>query len=186
MAYGFGIDHSDQTLHHVPEFKKELDGCVAHAKSVVYIGWRPGDSEYKFFHWLMSLNTNGPPTTLLVDAWKPNVDAFVPPYIGCFKTCGRAEFLLDIVPEWMRDCVVWQDGPEHLSIGEGMRAIKCMKRGGFKSIIISTPDGYLEQGPLDGNPYEKHECGWNRKQYAWTGFKVESYSAGLIGYWKRD
>jgi len=187
MAYGFGVDYSDQTLDHMPDFKKMVDGCVTEARSVVYIGWRPHDSGYNFFEWLIKFGycKDGPMLTLVVEAWQPNVDAFREPYETCFKVCARAEDLLELVPPWMRDCIVWLDGPEHLYNENAERLIKSWQLLGFKSIVLSTPDGYLEQGPLDGNEYERHLGIWTKKTYKELNFAVESYSAGLIGCWRK-
>jgi hypothetical protein len=187
MAYNFGGPrHLDQTLDHVPEFKKRLDGAVANAKSVVYIGWRPNDSEYKFFEWLSNVNIECPPLTLVVEAWGPNVEAFNPPYDNCFKVHGRAEMLFDLVPPWMRDCVIWQDGPEHMFNGESERLVKSWQLLGFKSIVLSTPDGWLDQGAINGNELERHLGAWTKAIYKSLNFKVESYSAGLIGFWCKE
>jgi hypothetical protein len=184
MAYQFGGPaHSDQTLDHVPEFKARVDGAVRGAKAVVYIGWRPNDSGYGFFDWLVS--DGDPPLTLVVEAWKPNCDAFELPYTVCFKVNDRAEFLFDVVPRWMRDCVVWQDGPEHLPDEASARLIKSWQLMGFKSIVVSTPDGYLEQGSLDGNELERHVGAWTKETYKRLNFQVESYSAGLLGIWQK-
>ncbi len=186
MAYNFaGPAHSDQTLDHVPEFKRMVDQSVSGAKSVVYIGWRPKDSGYDFFNWLANVDRD-PPLTLLVEAYELNVKAFKEPYSNCFKVCERAESLLDIVPPWMRDCIVWLDGPEHLYNENSERLIRSWQMLGFKSIVLSTPDGWLDQGPLDGNEYERHLGTWTKKTYQSLNFAVEYYSAGLIGCWRKD
>jgi len=161
-----------------------VDTAVRDAKSVVYIGWRPHDSGYAFFEWLDRAN-EFPPLTLLVEAWKPNVEAFVPPYPNCFKVCGLAESLFDLVPCWARDCVVWQDGPEHLDNANGERLIRTWQLIGFKSIVLSTPDGWLEQLALEGNEYERHRGAWTKETYAKLNFDVCNYSAGLIGVWRK-
>ena len=113
------------------------------------------------------------------------MDAFIPPYQNCFKTVGRAEMLFDLVPPWMRDCVVWQDGPEHLATVAGVRLVRSWQLMGFKSIVLSTPDGWLEQGPLDGNEFERHVGAWTKETYEQLNFDVRSYSAGLIGVWRK-
>lgn len=185
MAYNFsGPQHSDQTLDHVPEFKRALDGCVEGAKAVVYIGWRPHDSGYKFFDWLGVKSFC--PLTLLVEAYEPNVKAFKEPYRNCFKICARAVSLFDLVPPWMRDCIVWQDGPEHMDNDAAEGLIKSWQMHGFKSIVLSTPDGWLDQGPIDGNEYERHLGIWTKETYRSLNFAVENYSAGLIGYWNKN
>lgn len=185
MAYNFGGEpYADQTLDHAPEFKGELDSTVLQSRSVVYIGWRPQDSGYQFFRWLKSWHR--PPLTLLVEAHKPNVEAFEPPYENCFKSQGLAEHLLEVVPPWMRDCVVWQDGPEHLRNDVSEQVIRAWKMLGFRTIVLSTPDGWLEQGPLNGNEYERHLGSWTKRDYEALKFRVEKYSAGLIGFWRRE
>lgn len=182
MAYCFGIDHSDQTLFHEPEFKKKLDAAVAQARSVVYVGWRPDDSGYKFFDWLKS---QGERLTILVEAWAQNVAAFKPPYRTCFKVRGDILIFDQLVPDWARDCLVWQDGPEHLANSAAVPLIKRMQRS-FNSIVLATPDGPLPQGPVNGNPYERHVGAWTKELYRELGFEVVSYSAGLIGLWQRQ
>lgn len=183
MAYCFGIDHSDQTLYHAPELKKKIDGAVAGAKSVMLVGWRPHDSRYTFFDWLKT--AAGEKLVLVVDAWEPNIRAFRPPWPTVFKYWDDVRRFRKFMPDWARDCVVWQDGPEHLPKDEAELLLKAMKMA-FNSIVISTPDGMLEQGPLDGNPYEEHMSAWSREDYVRLGFDVASYSAGLIGIWVRN
>jgi hypothetical protein len=170
----------------LPEFKEEVDMTVLCAKSVVYIGWRPQDSGYEFFEWIKwARRDESLPLTLLVEAHRPNVDSFSTPYQTCFKTQGRAEELLELVPPWMRDCVVWQDGPEHLRNDVAERTIRSWQLLGFRTIVLSTPDGWLDQGPLNGNEYERHLGAWTKREYEALKFKVEKYSAGLIGFWRK-
>lgn len=78
------------------------------------------------------------------------------------------------------DAVIAIDVVEHLKKNESKKLLKEMDRIAKKRIILLTPNGYLDQEALDGNPYQVHHSGWEPKDFSELGFEVY----GLRG-WKR-
>lgn len=46
-----------------------------------------------------------------------------------------------------------------------------MEKIARKKVIIVTPNGFLPQEPLDGNPYQKHISGWEISEFIKKGYK---------------
>ncbi len=47
-----------------------------------------------------------------------------------------------------------------------------MERIARKKVILMTPRGYIDQGAYDGNPYQVHHSGWEKKELTDLGYKV--------------
>jgi hypothetical protein len=159
-----------------PEFKEALDSIVREARCVLTIGWHDG-SGYDLYRWLVE---NGK-RVILIEAFWGNVEKF-----GCDgveKIHGDCRDFQSLVGKESRDCVIWQDGPEHMDADQAVRLLKDFQRE-FKSIIISTPNGEYPQGVMDGNNWEVHRSTWFEANYRALGFQVLAYEAGLIGYWR--
>ena len=71
------------------------------------------------------------------------------------------------------DCAVALDLIEHLSKKDGYKLIKKMLSISWKKVIIFTPNGFLPQGEIAGNPFQKHLSGWSVKEFKRHGFKVK-------------
>ena len=88
------------------------------------------------------------------------------------------------------DLVIWQDGPEHMTMSDAQETIDRLKLLANK-IIISTPKGEYVQGEMYGNKYEMHLSIWELEDYNKIGFTAKPYrtrggTMGIIGYWEKS
>lgn len=70
------------------------------------------------------------------------------------------------------DAVIALDAIEHLTKDQGYKLINKMEEWAKKKVIIFTPNGFLEQGPRDGNPYRIHKSGWHNEDFLRLGYSV--------------
>ncbi len=70
------------------------------------------------------------------------------------------------------DCVLAFDLIEHLSKKDGLKLILMMEKIARKKVIIFTPNGFLKQGALYGNPWQVHKSGWSSKEMQKRGYAV--------------
>ncbi|MEA2020141.1 MAG: class I SAM-dependent methyltransferase [Patescibacteria group bacterium] len=70
------------------------------------------------------------------------------------------------------DAVIMLEVIEHLPKDAGFELLKRSEKWAKKKIIISTPNGFLEQGESDENPLQRHRSGWGVE---------ELHSFGLAG-----
>ena len=55
---------------------------------------------------------------------------------------------------------------------EGFKLLKEMERVTKDRVIICTPNGYTESGPLDGNIDNHHHTGWSPEMFQERGYKT--------------
>ena len=189
MAYQFlgekidGETMASEKIDNQP-FKLRLDLVVVEARRVIVVGWKP-ETGYPFFRWLAKEGKD----IILVEAFQHNVESF-DEYLGgrhrvAHKMHMDVRDLLSAVPIEARDCLVWQDGPEHIEMNQAVQLLRQFQES-FNSIIIATPNGPYNQGILDGNVWEIHRSTWYAETYKELGFEVADYEAGLIGYWRQN
>jgi hypothetical protein len=70
------------------------------------------------------------------------------------------------------DVVVMRDVIEHFARKEGSEALKSLESIAAKMIYIETPNGFIEQPELDGNPFQKHLSGWCQHDFEERGYQV--------------
>jgi len=80
-------------------------------------------------------------------------------------------------PENSFDAVIMIEVLEHLSEERGLEIIRRSIKWSKKKLIISSPNGFVNQKEVDGNPYQKHLSGWELSKMRELGFK----SKGLAG-----
>ena len=68
---------------------------------------------------------------------------------------------------------------EHLTAEDGLNLILQMEAIARKRVILTTPNGFLEQDEEWGNPLQKHLSGWTVAQFEAMGYKV----IGVEGLW---
>ena len=78
------------------------------------------------------------------------------------------------------DAVIFLEVLEHLTKEEGYQLIKKAEKWARKQIILTTPNGYLNQDVYDGNHLQEHKSGWDVAELNNLGFKVY----GING-WKK-
>jgi len=75
------------------------------------------------------------------------------------------------------DAVILIEVLEHLSPAIGRKIIKSANKWAKKKLVITSPNGFVEQKAVDNNPWQKHLSGWDYKKMRSLGFK----SRGLAG-----
>src|SRR3972149_10253487 len=111
------------------------------------------------------------------------VDVYAP-YVARHKTAGDyakiicGDIAAQTFPYRYFDVVVCMDVLEHLSESDGRQLLQQMKFWG-RSVIITTPNGFADNEPDDGNLNQKHKSGWSVQDFVSTGYTVR----GLSG-WK--
>ena len=75
------------------------------------------------------------------------------------------------------DAVILIEVLEHLTENEGMRILEKAGNWAKKKIIVSSPNGFINQKEVDNNPLQKHLSGWDHKKMKKLGFKIR----GLAG-----
>jgi len=78
------------------------------------------------------------------------------------------------------DAAVALDLLEHLTKDEGAELLCKMESWAKKKVVVFTTNGYLLQGPCDGNYLQEHKSGWRVDELGELGYKV----CGING-WKR-
>ena len=71
---------------------------------------------------------------------------------------------------------------EHLEKEEGEKLLRKMEGIARKQVIITTPVGEYEQGPLEGNPHQQHKYCWEPAELKEKGYKVRGVGIrGVMG-----
>ena len=76
------------------------------------------------------------------------------------------------------DVVVLIELIEHLEPSEGEDLLRRAGSWARKKVIITTPNGFLPQGEIHGNPWQVHRSGWTIDNFQLHGMRVY----GLAGY----
>ena len=84
--------------------------------------------------------------------------------------CGRAPGLP--FRDGAFDAVVALDLIEHLERAEGERLLHEMERVARRRAILFTPNGFLPQEALGGNPWQVHRSGWSVADFTARGYSV--------------
>ncbi len=79
-------------------------------------------------------------------------------------------------PENSFDAVILIEVLEHLSEEKGYEILKKAEKWAKKKIIISTPNGFLPQKALEGNPFQRHLSGWSIETMEKRGFRCRGLS----------
>lgn len=115
------------------------------------------------------------PYAVGVDIYKPSADKA--------KEAGVYDdvYIMDAMdigirfPEKSFDCVMAMDFIEHLGKDDGLKLLSVMERIAKKKIILYTPNGFLEQGPEYGNPWQRHLSGWSSSEMRGLGYRVSGW-----------
>lgn len=75
------------------------------------------------------------------------------------------------------DAVIMIDVIEHMSKEDALATLKLAEKWAKKKVIISSPNGFVPQKELDGNPYQVHLSGWPVNAMKEMGYR----SKGLAG-----
>lgn len=77
-----------------------------------------------------------------------------------------------IFPEKSIDTVYCSEVIEHVTKEDGLKLIKNMEKWAKNKVIITTPNGFIEQDEYHKNPYQKHLSGWTNEEFVNMGYKV--------------
>jgi 2-polyprenyl-3-methyl-5-hydroxy-6-metoxy-1,4-benzoquinol methylase len=77
------------------------------------------------------------------------------------------------------DVVVLSQVVEHFTKADGLKALDRAEQLASKLVYVSTPNGFLEQPELDGNPHQKHLSGWTVNDFDKLGYEV--FGTGIKG-----
>lgn len=89
--------------------------------------------------------------------------------------CKRIEEL-DFAPG-SYDAVVMIEVIEHLHEDEARKILTLAEKWARKKVIVTSPNGYVAQKAVDGNPLQVHLSGWELAKMRRMGFR----SHGLLG-----
>jgi len=120
---------------------------------------------------------------------KVGVELFEPYLQESIKKSIHSEYIqadirtLDITDKSF-DIVYMSEVLEHLSKQEGAELLAKMSRWAKHKVIITTPNGFIEQGEVDSNKLQEHRSGWTVKDLGQNGFKVYGMAGmkSLRGY----
>lgn len=87
-------------------------------------------------------------------------------------TVGDIRNLSKIYKPKSFDACIAIDVIEHFERKQAIKLIKDMENIAREKVIILTPNGFYEQHDYDGNPYQEHKSGWNKKQLEKLGYRV--------------
>jgi len=106
-----------------------------------------------------------------VDIWQPYVDMHR--RIGTYRHCRQMD-ILDFNPQGEWDAVVICDVLEHLDKTDvdKTKLFEKLERMATKKIILFTPNGYVDNDEVDGDPYQKHLSAWEPEDFTGRGYKV--------------
>jgi SAM-dependent methyltransferase len=116
------------------------------------------------------------------------VEPFAPYLEKAQKRQTHSEFLAKKIeeldfPERSFDAIMMIEVLEHLPKEEGLKIIEKARKWARKKVIISSPNGFLAQKEIDGNPWQKHLSGWDYREMKGLGFEI----GGLAGWkWLRQ
>src|SRR5688500_18215188 len=70
------------------------------------------------------------------------------------------------------DVVCLYEVIEHFPKSAGFEILERCEELTTKYVILETPNGFVEQGPEFGNPFQRHLSGWYIHDFAGLGYKV--------------
>ncbi|CAD6492193.1 MAG: Methyltransferase domain protein [Candidatus Argoarchaeum ethanivorans] len=80
------------------------------------------------------------------------------------------------------DIVLCMELIEHFERENGMKLIEEMEKIAKKQVIITTPVGFLQQDPCDGNPHQEHKSGYYPFEFKKVGYNVSGFGV-KISWW---
>ena len=145
----------------VPTLERDLDRALRDCQSVLDLGCGP----------------KSPVRFLTGIERRVGVDGFAPYLEVAKNNSTHTEYRLamldeiDFLPKEF-DGVVMVDVLEHLPRELGESLLKKAETWASKVIVISSPNGFIEQQALDGNELQRHLSGWDVKDMRSRGFVV--------------
>jgi len=106
-----------------------------------------------------------------IDIWKPYVDMHN--RNNSYRSCLCADITKTVFISHY-DAIVIFDVLEHLDKSDinVINLIPRIERNAKKKIILFTPNGFVENDHVDGDPYQAHVSAWEPEDYKKHGYKV--------------
>jgi SAM-dependent methyltransferase len=76
------------------------------------------------------------------------------------------------------DAVILIGVLEHIEHEEGLKVLALCEKWAKKKVIVTTPNGFIAQKSLDGNPLQVHLSGWNVDELRELNYTVR----GMCGF----
>ncbi len=70
------------------------------------------------------------------------------------------------------DVVAAVDLLEHLDHADGEHLLAAMERVARRRVVVLTPNGFVPQDAVHGNPWQVHRSGWSPRQFRERGYAV--------------
>jgi SAM-dependent methyltransferase len=80
--------------------------------------------------------------------------------------------LADVFRPGSFEVVVALDFIEHLPKPDALVFLDLVERLATERVVIFTPNGFLEQRPYEGNPWQEHLCGFSTAEMRARGYRV--------------
>jgi len=162
--------------------------CIAGLLSIIRVWFF---KEYDYRNWLkrdlvdcesileLGCGANSPilqigygPKTDAVDIWQPYVDMHN--RASNYNRCHQSDILALDIPTEYYDAVVICDVLEHLEKDEVFRSnlLEKIEKVAIKKVILFTPNGFIENDEVDGDPFQAHLSAWEPEDYTGRGYKV--------------
>lgn len=132
------------------------------------------------------------PKTDAIDVWGPYIEKHN--HNHDYRSCRQAN-ILNLDGTWpvkQYDAVVICDVMEHLPKDRVIKIdlFKKMELCARKKVIIFTPNGFVENDEVDGDPWQRHVSAWTPDDYRKRGYSVRGADgfrwlygkAGVIKY----
>lgn len=148
------------------QYLRELDRAIGDAQSVLDIGCGAASPLKDLPRRCHAVG---------VDAHRPSIEASRRDGIHDEYLEQRVDEL--DVPDDSFDVVVMLDLIEHFPPDAAAELLATAERIARSRVVISTPNGFLEQGVYDHNPYQVHHSGWTVDDLQARGYHVR----GVMG-----
>ena len=79
--------------------------------------------------------------------------------------------VFDFTGQTRVDCVVSIGNIEHLERYDGELLLDQVENWATKVVVFETPNGFVHQGPIDGNQHQIHLSGWTPSDFRKRGTK---------------
>lgn len=183
MSYQFEAPaiYSDEHLDHQPAFRDRVHAILRHCSDLTYVGWHAGHSFFDFYLPLIG-------ELHVIEIWRPNAEALKMHFPQLSVHCEDVRQFMRLLPH-IHDCLLWQQGPEHMEKSEAVELIRQMQLH-FTTIILETPNGWRRQNSEGENPYEEHRSAWDKQDFEDLGFACITFmgpehSLALLALWEK-
>lgn len=92
----------------------------------------------------------------------------------------EADLMSVAFPAQSFDAVVLVEVIEHISHADGERLLRQALTWSRRKVIVTTPNGFWPQGPLDGNALQVHRCGWTIDELRGLGMRVRGLAGARV------